>query len=368
MPYQKPNKKTNSFFNPKKILILSLFLVFSFGWLAFEQKQIKVYTNSSNINQRLQQTRSKLQDVSQKRSSLEEEIKRMEEEIKQVEDTIKESDQEIEKLEKQIQENKNNIEELNQEIKKTLREMQVSGNTNPIEQLLSSQNLSQLLSQVYLFSSRHEKLQDTTNKLDAANKEMSENIKKQKETKKEAEETKNALELSKEEKDYLLTHFKGEEEEYKNQVNKLQSQQIQVSTQRSTSSAFRPIPGNVSASGLIWPAEGVITRCVVGGHIGCDVANRAAPNLMAAQAGTVSAVYRYTVVGYGLAVVIDHGGGLQTLYAHMNRIDVSAGQSVSRGQVIGQMGCTGMCTGTHLHFEVRQNGVRQDPLRYLPPR
>ena len=70
--------------------------------------------------------------------------------------------------------------------------------------------------------------------------------------------------------------------------------------------------------------------------------------------------------GYGNAVVVDHGGGVTTLYGHMSGFNVSNGQSVSQGAVLGYVGCTGSCTGDHLHFEVRVNGSPQDPLNYLP--
>ena len=67
--------------------------------------------------------------------------------------------------------------------------------------------------------------------------------------------------------------------------------------------------------------------------------------------------------GYGNFVIVDHGGGLSTAYAHMSSI--SAGGSVSQGQVVGYVGCTGHCFGPHLHFEVRVNGSAVDPLGYL---
>ena len=71
--------------------------------------------------------------------------------------------------------------------------------------------------------------------------------------------------------------------------------------------------------------------------------------------------------GYGYSVIINHGNGLQTLYSHMKGPLVRVGERVKRGQMIGQVGSTGRSTGPHVHLEVRKNGVRVNPLPYLPP-
>ena len=117
---------------------------------------------------------------------------------------------------------------------------------------------------------------------------------------------------------------------------------------------------------LIKPIPGIIT-CRFGsrgnGHRGLDIAASTGTPIKAAAGGTV------TTAGwnnsYGYMVIISHGNGVQTVYAHCSQLLVSAGQSVSQGQVIGKVGSTGNSTGPHLHFEIRVNGVLQDPQNYV---
>ncbi len=126
-----------------------------------------------------------------------------------------------------------------------------------------------------------------------------------------------------------------------------------------------PSAGVVSASGeFAWPTVGQITQGFSWYHTGVDIANRAAPDVVAADSGTVIAT-NVSAVGYGIHVVVDHGNGFQTLYAHLSQMYVSVGQTVHRGDALGRMGSTGRSTGTHLHFEVRSGGQRVNPLNYL---
>ena len=124
----------------------------------------------------------------------------------------------------------------------------------------------------------------------------------------------------------------------------------------------------VSTAGYIWPLNGAITSYYGPRwgrmHTGIDIDGTAGQPIVASKAGRVIVASYYG--GYGNAVVIDHGGGVSTLYGHMTSFNVSNGQSVSQGAVIGYVGCTGSCTGDHLHFEVRINGNPVNPLDYLP--
>lgn len=116
---------------------------------------------------------------------------------------------------------------------------------------------------------------------------------------------------------------------------------------------------------FIWPTAGSLTQYFTWYHPGLDVANRGAPGVVASDGGTVVVAGWPDNYGFGNRVVIDHGNGYQTTYAHMSNIYISSGQKVSRGQVIGQMGSTGRSTGTHLHFEIRYKGIAVNPLAIL---
>ena len=126
---------------------------------------------------------------------------------------------------------------------------------------------------------------------------------------------------------------------------------------------------------LAWPVGGEVTspfgwriHPILGGrrmHTGIDLGSVTGEPIRAAANGLVILAEEWG--GYGRAVVIDHGGGLSTLYGHQSSIAVSVGDEVLAGDVIGYIGCSGYCTGPHLHFEVREVGAPVDPMLYLDP-
>lgn len=117
---------------------------------------------------------------------------------------------------------------------------------------------------------------------------------------------------------------------------------------------------------FIWPAStSGISQYFAWYHPGVDLPNRNAPAVAASDGGVVVLAGWPDNYGYGNRIMIDHGNGYTTLYAHLSNIYVSSGQTVSRGQAIGQMGSTGRSTGVHLHFEIRYNGIAINPLSIL---
>lgn len=116
---------------------------------------------------------------------------------------------------------------------------------------------------------------------------------------------------------------------------------------------------------FVWPAGGSLTQYFSWYHPGIDIADRNAPGVVAADGGRIIVAGWPDGAGYGNKVVIDHGNGYTSLYAHLSNIYVSPGETISRGQLIGQMGSTGRSTGTHLHLEIRYKGIALNPLAIL---
>jgi murein DD-endopeptidase MepM/ murein hydrolase activator NlpD len=122
----------------------------------------------------------------------------------------------------------------------------------------------------------------------------------------------------------------------------------------------KPVSGNK----MNWPTEGRrITQYYSWRHHAMDVANKKGTPIYAADAGVVEYIGWGT--GYGNQIIIDHGGGKKTRYAHLSKFSVDKGQTVDKGETIAAMGSTGWSTGPHLHFEVIINGVKQNPLNYV---
>lgn len=146
----------------------------------------------------------------------------------------------------------------------------------------------------------------------------------------------------------------------------IKPKEIIIDTKVYATKSVAPIPGVVGEGNFMWPTNGMITQKYYWYHPAVDIANHSNPPIVAAQGGTVVTA-GWNAGGYGNYVVIDHGNGYQTLYAHMvtGSIVVKAGDRVKQGQKLGLMGSTGRSTGTHLHFEVKKGDTKLDPLTVL---
>jgi murein DD-endopeptidase MepM/ murein hydrolase activator NlpD len=172
-----------------------------------------------------------------------------------------------------------------------------------------------------------------------------------------------------------LADVREDARHYASEAAALQAQSANVAAQiRSAQATVSSSPtysqastdSSPSASGFIWPVSGPVVSPFGWRwgrmHEGVDIAAGYGSPIAAAASGTV--IYAGWMGGYGNLIIIDHGGGIATAYAHQSSFAVGGGP-VSQGQTIGYVGCTGHCFGPHLHFEVRVNGSAVDPLGYL---
>jgi murein DD-endopeptidase MepM/ murein hydrolase activator NlpD len=176
-----------------------------------------------------------------------------------------------------------------------------------------------------------------------------------------------ALAAARDSKAGLLADVRSQRHTDEEDLEKMQAASATIAEQlQNSDSSGGGGGGALSASGFIWPVSGPITSGFGWRwgriHEGIDIGAACGTPIRAAASGTV--VYAGWMDGYGNIIVIDHGGGMATAYAHQSALYVGGG-SVSQGQTIGAVGSTGHSTGCHLHFEVRVNGTPVDPLGYL---
>jgi len=167
----------------------------------------------------------------------------------------------------------------------------------------------------------------------------------------------------------LLLRYDAEIQEIEGEIASLEKEQASIKkliVQQSNSAGsapgilVRPVPGAIS-SGFgprIHPIHGYSLM-----HNGVDMNAGSGQAIVSASSGTV--IFAGAKGGYGNTTMVDHGGGMVTLYAHQSKLAVSTGHSVKRGQTIGYVGSTGVSSGPHLHFEVRINGNPVNPAKYL---
>ncbi|MGN6189276.1 MAG: murein hydrolase activator EnvC family protein [Conexibacter sp.] len=180
-----------------------------------------------------------------------------------------------------------------------------------------------------------------------------------------------AVDNVRERKRQLLGSVREHAHKIDEDIKVLQAQQAKIEARIRSAQGYSSIPaGPIRGGGrFIWPVNGPITspfcerRAWEACHPGIDIGVPSGTPIRAAGTGTV--VIAGWVSGYGNYTCIDHGGGISTCYGHQSVIRVSVGQHVTQGQVIGLSGCTGLCFGAHLHFEVRINGAVTNPVNYL---
>jgi murein DD-endopeptidase MepM/ murein hydrolase activator NlpD len=210
---------------------------------------------------------------------------------------------------------------------------------------------------------------DTVERIEAARDEIAARKAELVRTRVQLEEREAELAAVRDRKAAALDEVHTDIERLEGDIGDIQGQiQAQISAASSTSTTPLPAgPIQGASGGWIWPVNGPVTSPYGPRwgrmHEGVDIAVPAGTPIRAANSGTV--ILAAPTGGYGNYTCIDHGSGLSSCYAHQSSYATSVGASVSQGDVIGYVGCTGSCFGDHLHFEIRINGAAVDPLGYL---
>lgn len=186
---------------------------------------------------------------------------------------------------------------------------------------------------------------------------------------------KKELETKVQEKENLMVKMNSDLEKYQQQLKDLEASSNNIEKLIQQAQANNKTKFNYSGGKLEWPVPGRTTissgygrrTSPISGrgefHTGLDIPAPTGTKIYAAESGIV--INAGTINGYGYTVIIDHGNGLSTLYAHNSRLNVKVGQTVKRGDLIAFAGSTGYSTGSHCHFEVRRNGKHTNPWSYL---
>ena len=355
--------------------------------------------SSSETDQKIQEAKEELENINAEKSETLQQVEELITQISSYQSEIDELNNKISDINSQIEEAQNKVDEKqddydNQQelLEKRLVATYEAGETSYLDVLLSSDSLTDLISNYYLISEINE-----------SDMQLMEKIKKEQE---ELEQAKQTLETSKQDLDNTraekqqktteLQNAKAEKDSYVEQLNEdekntqaeleqfeqdkrdIQAQLAAIAKKESASYNTSNISNNPSSSGYIRPIVGYGITCGwmgYSGHTAVDFTGSgiAGKPVLAAKAGTVvtSTALKYSngsYRSYGEYIVINHHDGTMTLYAHGapgSRL-VSAGQTVSQGQQIMSVGTTGNSTGYHLHFEVRVNGTPVNPAPYLP--
>lgn len=350
-------------------------------------------TSKSEIQSKIDDKQEELQDVKDEKSSvlseidkLNESISATEKEISNLNSKITELTNSISEKEKDIQEKEKEFEEKDKLLQDRLVALYEAGDTTYLDMLLTSGSITDFISNYYLVSQLAEcdtevlsQIENTKKEIEEDKKELETQKQEINKTKSEIAEKNEQLKSDKSTKQAKVNSLTEEEKSIQSQIDEYDAQMEKIAAaERKAAEATGGSSGTVTSSGkMTWPIPGYKNITSNFGyrihpiygtwklHSGIDVGAPTGAKFVAADDGTVLIASYGDNGGYGNYVVISHGNGIATRYAHGTTILVSAGQKVTKGTPVLTVGSTGASTGPHAHFEVRVNGVAVNPLNYL---
>lgn len=317
-----------------------------------------------------------LETGKEKERSLISQINDLQTKIDELQVKIDEEAQRLEQLKIELEEAQKKVDTQNENLNDRLRNMYKTSSVGYLDVLLDSGSFSEFLTNLELVKVIYHNDQEVLKELKVAREEVEKKKTEVEELHAELEEAQSEIETQKATVEANKAKIADDNEETEKLLDELKSEADKLTAELQGSDSFQ---GSYMGGEMLWPAPyatyitskyGYRTHPVTGVknsfHTGIDLAKNGCHGkpIIAANSGVVSRVI-WSNYGYGNYVMIDHGGGVQTLYAHASNIYVRKGQYVTRGETIAAIGTTGNSTGPHLHFEVRINGNYTNPYPYI---
>ena len=372
--------------------IISVFIIL----LMISSLSFSVFAET--LNEKKEDVKSKIEEQNQKLEYVQGEISDAVKEIEEIDDKIKDCESQIEDLKTKLAESKKNMDEVTEKYNKVKAEydkneklfqermvaLYEAGDTTYLDVLLSSASVTDFISNYYLIERLADYDSQLLTKIESQKKELEESKSKIEEEEKKLQELKsnaikltttlkNSRTLQKSKMDKLTEEEKGIQEE----INKYKIEEANIENQIKQATNDGEYQLQYTGGVMLWPVakEGTVITSpfgtrnhpiqgVVKLHSGIDIGGAGyGAKVVAAEDGVVS--FAGTLGGYGNCVIVNHGGGISTLYGHGQTLLTKVGTNVKKGDIIMEVGSTGNSTGPHLHFEVRVNNIAVNPATYL---
>lgn len=359
------------------------------GALGFASNVEDKRAELNDVKQQMEQMQARKEEARQKAENASVQLDEIVGNLNQLQAQANELQSKSDALQNKINENQAQLDKKQKEVdqrmliyRKRLRDIYINGQINYLDVLLGAKDFGDFSSRMYLLQkiissdlAMLEQMQKDAAEIAARKGQLAAEMKEIKATQTELDAKKARVNKLREQRAQVL--YKAQEEEASSQAeyDRLLAISENIAAMLRNMENSGGVPAGRGGTGrFMWPCSGPITSYygwrthpVFGTtkyHSGMDIAVDTGTPIHAADSGTI--VYSGWLGGYGNCVMIDHGGGLVTLYGHNSALNVGEGQYVDKGTVIAYAGSTGYSTGPHCHFEVRLHGEVTEPLNYLP--
>lgn len=368
---------------------------------SLESQKDKIEQELDEINQKLSETKNDIAKEQEYQATLDQQIALnrqkvsvLDQQLGQLSEDISQKEQELEQADQDIAAKQEEIEQTSDQYKLRMRANYMANTSSPLELLFSAGSFGEFLTNVEMMRAisehdtklleelrtqqaalENEKTQAERVKADLAEQQSAAEASKQElaETNKQLEAAYQQSQNATQDLQQEQADFEANKEQRLREAEEIDREIEEIMRQIAEQNAQQGGGSIVTEAGFIWPLPGFSNVNSAYGwrfnntdfHTGIDLGGSGVygADIVAAKSGVV--VSPMTHWSYGNNVVINHGDGFVTLYAHCSQVLVSPGQTVSQGQVIAKVGATGNVSGPHLHFEVYSNGVRQNPANYI---